>query len=277
MAQSSGTSEHEPMSAEAAPHTPDEEMHPVHFPQTQKFSLDPTYDYLREGWPQRLGYRAIRCFAHVVLPLYTVFALGVRVHGLSNLRRAGRGGLVLASNHVHYLDCALIDCLFWSFGRRAYYATLENNFKIPIARHLIRWLGGVPIPQSPHRMVRFLEEMERALQSGDCVSVYPEGILRPYAEQLHTIRRGAFQLAVRAGVPLLPICITFRESRGLHRLLRQKPLIDVRVLEPLQADPSRPQREEIDRLMTAYRRSMQSCMEEIYSQSAADPQAEEAL
>lgn len=254
-----------PDSAKAASNTRGGvDRHPVCFPQTRAFSLSAEYDYLRAGRLRRLGYRAIRCFAHVVLPFYTRLVLGVRVHGYSNLRRAGRGGLVVACNHTHYLDCALIDCLFWPLGRRIYYATLEDNFKIPIARHLIRWLGGVPIPKSPHHMARFLEEMAGALQNGGCVSIYPEGVLRPYADRLYPVKRGAFYLAVQAGTPLLPLCITFRESRGLRRLFRQKPLMDLHVLEPLQADPSRPPREETDRLMSEYCRSMEVCIAGVY-------------
>lgn len=242
------------------------DLHPVHFPQTQAFSVGAAYDFARAGWGQRLGYRAIRCFAHFVLPFYTRTVLGLRVRGLSNLSQTGREGLVVVCNHTHYLDCALIDCLFQPLGRRMYYATLENNFKIPMVRHLIRWLGGVPIPRSPHRMARFFKEMDAVLRQGHCVCIYPEGILHPYADRLYPIKRGAFHLAVQAGVPLLPLCVTFRESAGPRRLLRQKPLIDLHILEPMQADPSRPRREEIERLMAAYRRSVQTCMEEAYGE-----------
>ena len=138
---------------------------------------------------------------------------------------------MVVCNHVHLLDCTFIDCAIPV--KRMYYTTLESNLGIPIARHLIRWFGGVPIPTSMENLKTFMTEMDRALKCGHFVCMYPEGVLYPYFSDLRDFKDGAFKIAARSNVPVLPLVITFRKPRGIYRLYKKKPCVTLKILPPV--------------------------------------------
>lgn len=220
------------------PKIPDDSEHTVHFSQTKEFEIGEDYDYLRRGFFKTVGYYAIRIFAIAVLSVFNFVVFGLKIRGRRNIRKVGKSGAIITPNHVHEMDCTFVNLAFPK--RRMYYATLETNFKIPTARHLIRWLGGVPIPAGTSDLKRCIAQAEYALSLGSNICIYPEGVLRPYCDGIRTLRSGAFRLSARSGCPIIPVAITFRERKGLFRLFKRKPCISVTVLEPIFPDENEP-------------------------------------
>ena len=128
---------------------------------------------------------------------------------------------------------------------RTYFITLASNFKIPLVRHLIRILGGVPLPTDVQTTAEMFSEMGKALKKGACVQIYPEGILLPYCRGLRPFRRGAFYLAEENQVPVLPMVITFHSPTGIRRIYKRKPCLHLHILPPLWPDPALPKRQQI--------------------------------
>ena len=63
--------------------------------------------------------------------------------------------------------------------------------------------------------------------------MYPEGILYPYFNDLREFKDGAFKIAARSNVPVLPLVITFRKPHGIYRLYKKKPCVTLRILPPI--------------------------------------------
>lgn len=164
-----------------------------------------------------------------VLTVVCVLFLGFRVRGWERLRELDDTGAVVACNHIHYLDCAFLAIL--TMPRRPVFCTLEQNLQLPVIRHLIKWLGGVPIPQKISDLRRFMADAADAASKGKRVVIYPEGELELYCDHLRPFRNGAFQTAVRANVPVLPCYITQEEPRGILGLFKQKPCLVLNVGE----------------------------------------------
>jgi 1-acyl-sn-glycerol-3-phosphate acyltransferase len=200
---------------------------PVKMWEPLPFTVGENYDYLKKGFFKTLWHYIFRVFAHTVLMIYEYFIVGVRIYGRKNI--GNLRGAVIVCNHVHTLDCTFVDRAF--YRHRVYYATLETNFKIPVVRPLITWLGGVPIPRSPTREVEFVKHMEEAVKDGDMVCMYPEGVLMPYCRNLRKFRRGAFYLAKRTGCPIIPVVVTFRKPAGLRALIRQRDIPVLNILD----------------------------------------------
>lgn len=72
-------------------------------------------------------------------------------------------------NHIPSMDCTMIDLAV--FSKRIHYVTLDTNFHIPLVRHLIRWLGTVPLSHSPHQITQLFEAMGKAMDDGVLVQV----------------------------------------------------------------------------------------------------------
>ncbi len=164
-----------------------------------------------------------------VLFLYTRLFMGVRVRGSTNLWKV-RGALTVC-NHVHMLDSALVGIVL--FPRKAVFPTIGQNLNTLFPGVLVHALGGVPIPEKMSDMPYFFDEMEFKLRQGKVVHFFPEGQLVPYGTTLRGFKRGAFRLAAKAHVPVVPITIRFAEPKGLYRLIRRKPMMRMTVHEPI--------------------------------------------
>lgn len=183
-----------------------------------------------------LLYRVLTALLHylIAIPILTVvdvLFLGFRIRGWDHLRNIADTGAVIACNHIHYLDCSFLGIL--CAPRRPVFCTLERNLQIPVVKYLIKWMGGVAIPQKISALRRFMEDAADTAQKGKLLIIYPEGELKLYCGHLRPFKDGAFKTAVRADVPVLPCYITQEKPRGIFRLFKQKPCLVLNVGEPV--------------------------------------------
>lgn len=232
-----------------------EAEHVLHLWQPLTFTVDEDYDYLRKKWYQRFGSVLFRGIVTVILAVYNTLTLGMKVDGRKNLKLLKGQGAVAVCNHVHPMDCTMVDNALLS--KRVYYVTLDTNFRIPVVRHIIRWLGAVPMSRSPKQIRALFSQMGEAMAQGAVVQVYPEGVLIPYDSTLRSFRNGAFRLAVDSGVPVLPMVITQEPPKGFFRLYKRKPCLHLHILPPIRPDETLPRREAVAALHTACRAAME--------------------
>ncbi|MCX7656602.1 MAG: glycosyltransferase [Treponemataceae bacterium] len=190
-----------------------------------------------KGLPTRLF--SLVFYYLVAIPLlwlYCTFVLRVRFHNRKVIRRLllRREGAVTIANHVHTLDSAMVGLA--TFPRKPIFTSLPANFNLPVAGFLVNILGSVPIPSTITENGIFFYELSRRLRRGRYVHFYPEGELVQFDENLRPFKRGAFQLAVDAQVPIIPIGISFKKGKPgfLGFFFRRQ--IHVRIGDPLYPD-----------------------------------------
>lgn len=172
------------------------------------------------------------CIAFIAAPLlflWTRLVLGVRMDGGKKLR--GLKGALTVCNHVHLLDSALVGIAL--FPRKTVFPTLASNLGGLFPGALVNLFGGAPIPEKPSDMKLFFDEMHMRLLMGDAVHFFPEGHLVPYNSSLRNFKSGAFHLAAKARVPIVPLTISFVPAKGVYRLLRRKPVMRLRIGDPI--------------------------------------------
>lgn len=140
-------------------------------------------------------------------------------------------GFVSISNHIHYLDCTLIGLIY--YPNRVHYPTIEENFKIPFVRKLIRLLYAMPIPKDRIKKDRFYSQINKALKGKFILHMYPEAAMWPYYEKIREFKYGAFKIAVDANVCVQPIKFVFTKPKGLYKVYKKKKRICAVVLDPL--------------------------------------------
>lgn len=165
-----------------------------------------------------------------LLFLWTRVVLGVRVEGGKNLRGLSSGALTVC-NHVHLLDSALVCTAL--FPRKMVFPTLTSNLGSLFPGVLVNLFGGTPVPEKMFDMKLFFDEMEMRLLMGEIVHFFPEGHLVPYDTSLRNFKSGAFRLAAKARVPIVPLTISFSSPKGIYRLIRKKPVMRLKISEPL--------------------------------------------
>lgn len=119
-----------------------------------------------------------------------------------------RGGLIVVANHTSYWDPVIVGC---ALHRQVFFMAKEELFRIPFLNLIIRWLGAFPVrrglaDRKAYRTALLL------LRRGQVVGIFPEG-KRSHTGRLLPPQSGAAVLALRTGVPVLPVCI--EGSRGL--------------------------------------------------------------
>ncbi|MDF9407372.1 1-acyl-sn-glycerol-3-phosphate acyltransferase [Pelotomaculum isophthalicicum JI] len=133
------------------------------------------------------------------------------IHGLSNL--PAEGGLVLVSNHTSYWDPVIVGC---AINRRINYMAKSELFDIPLLSTFIRAVGTFPVRRDQLDRTAIRTAM-KLLEEGQIVGVFPEGT-RSRTGELLKPHPGAAMLALKAGVPFLPVAI--KGSRGFFGKVR---------------------------------------------------------
>ena len=230
--------------------------HVVHMPTPFACNIDAHYRFVNKNVFFRLGSNLL--FYLIAMPVLSIasrLVFGLKIVGKKNLRYV-RGGAVTVTNHVHILDSPMVACTL--FPRKPLFASLQSNFEIPVVRRLVRILGGVPIPESPKALGAFMDAMRMQLKKGRIVHFYPEASLWPWHEELRPFKNGAFHLAVRSDVPVVPMVFTFREAGWLMRRLRKKPLVTLTVGEPEYPTKAGSERSRMEEMRRAVEEAMEA-------------------
>lgn len=110
---------------------------------------------------------------------------------------------VVVSNHQSFADIPLISTLPWEMK----WLAKAELFRIPFVGWMMTIAGDIPVERGDKR--KAAQSLLRAkwyLQHKCSVIFFPEGTRSPDA-RVHRFNEGAFHLAVREGVPILPLVI----------------------------------------------------------------------
>src|SRR2546425_12048404 len=126
----------------------------------------------------------------------------VKVTGLEHLEP--KQAYVFVANHFSYLDAAP---LFAFTGRRMGMVAKKELLKAPILGVGMGFVNVIAIDRSNReRAVESLKIATERLRSGISFGVCPEGTRAQPGEML-PFKKGAFHMAVQAGVPVVPIAL----------------------------------------------------------------------
>jgi 1-acyl-sn-glycerol-3-phosphate acyltransferase len=134
----------------------------------------------------------------------------VRLEGLENLPA---GPCILAANHVSYVDpLAFVPFI----PRRVSVALKKELYRIPILGLGMLLAKFISVDrESREGAVDSLKTAVRYLSEGLSFAVYPEGT-RSQDGRLRPFKKGAFVVAIQAGVPVVPVSIA-----GAQKLMQK--------------------------------------------------------
>jgi 1-acyl-sn-glycerol-3-phosphate acyltransferase len=125
-----------------------------------------------------------------------------RVIGRENIIK--KGGLCFVSNHSGMYDIVLL--LSYAGRPFGFIAKKELSF-IPFLNIWIPLLGGLFIDRkNPRKAFDTIARGVRRIQSGGSMLIFPEGT-RSQGRGLLPFRAGAFKLALKSGMPIVPVAI----------------------------------------------------------------------
>ena len=129
---------------------------------------------------------------------------GARVHvqGIEHIRPGT--SYVFLSTHQSYMD---IPAMLGYLPAQLRIAAKKSLFRVPFMGWHLKRAGHIPIDRSStENAVASMQKAASYLRNGICAFVFPEGT-RSRDGYLHKFKKGGFKLALRAGVPIIPITI----------------------------------------------------------------------
>ena len=168
-----------------------------------------------------LVYYAGRFSTRMLLLLLTHW----RVKGRENIPE--QGPLLIVANHINLADPPILGV---SVRRKVMFMAKEELFRSRFSRYFIRNFGAFPVHRGQLDR-RALRQAEQLLAQGLALVMFPEG-RRSNNAQLQTAFPGSALIALRSGVPILPVGITGTENiKGIGWLFR-RPQVTVNIGYP---------------------------------------------
>jgi 1-acyl-sn-glycerol-3-phosphate acyltransferase len=133
--------------------------------------------------------------------LLWIVGVRVRVEGLENVPTRV---CIFAANHISAIDpMAFIPAI----PRRVAILVKTELFRIPFLGAAMRAAQFVPVDRADREAAAAtLESGVERLKKGTSLAIYPEGTRSPDG-RLRPLKKGAFIMAVEAGVPIVPVSI----------------------------------------------------------------------
>jgi 1-acyl-sn-glycerol-3-phosphate acyltransferase len=136
--------------------------------------------------------------------------IDLRTEGIEHIGQSKR--YILIANHHSYFD---IPCIFAAIPQPIRFMAKKSLFSIPIFGWALGRAGFIPIDRKNRRTaVKSFDLAVERIRRGNTIVIFPEeGRSREVA--MRPFQRGAFLLAIRSELPILPIAID-----GTYEVLR---------------------------------------------------------
>lgn len=150
-----------------------------------------------------MWYRACQIFLPFIAPVFRFQVVGKK-------EVPSTGGVILAANHVSYLDPIFIGVAL--VERQLYFMAKDELFQSPLFAALIRELNAFPVRRGQVDYAG-IRQCLRLLEKGEVLLMFPEGT-RGDGLALGKAEEGIGFLAAHAGCPVVPVHV-----QGTDRVL----------------------------------------------------------
>jgi len=147
-------------------------------------------------------YSLVRAIAWIILKIFW----RMEIIGIENLPESG--GLIIASNHVSYLDPAVLAA---SVNRKIYFIAKKEIFKNTFISFILKNVNAFPVDRKNIDIIAFKKAIN-ILREEKVLGIFPEGT-RSSNGELQELKLGAIKIALKTGIPILPVGIS-----GTHEI-----------------------------------------------------------
>ena len=190
------------------------------------------YRYIsKRTLPEKIKYALEKFF--IVKP-FTVYenkaVLKTRYEGRENLH--GLRAAVLTCNHVAKFDCLAVK--YGARGHRTFVVAAPFNNMRGSLGEFMRAGDMLPMSETMAGLRNFNEAVKEVLEKRkDFLLVYPEGSMWWMYDKVRPYKDGAFVIAVKYNVPVVPQFITYREGKKVDEEGIREKYFTVHITPPI--------------------------------------------
>jgi 1-acyl-sn-glycerol-3-phosphate acyltransferase len=165
----------------------------------------PAADLLPVGPRANFTYRLVRS---VGVPLLRL-CFGFEIKGKDNLPRSRSGNYIVIANHLNWLDEFALLMLFPIEPRLHFLADPTMLITRRFQWWLVRATGGyVPVVRERRGDTALFRHVDRCLEIGGAVAIFPEANYGPMEGELLPFHKGFAHFAIKAGVSVVPVALS---------------------------------------------------------------------
>jgi len=155
----------------------------------------PVLTYCRLISNPKLALRLTRLLDRIIL-----FLAGISVE-IEGLEKIPKSGCVLVGNHRSIVD---VTAVFLDLPVDIRFLGKKELFHIPLVSYALSTMGMIPVDRSnPEAAAKSIDLAVSVLKDGKSFVLFPEGT-RSRSGELLPFKKGAFVLAIKAQVPVVP-------------------------------------------------------------------------
>lgn len=134
--------------------------------------------------------------------MWQVFALvPVRVKGREHI--ISQGPFIICANHTSYMDIPVTYCVFKKYF--VFVAKREVE-KWPLFKIFFTSKMNITVDrESGSGSIDAFKQMIAEIDRGHPLAIYPEGTISRHAPEMQEFKPGAFAIAIRKQIPILPV------------------------------------------------------------------------
>ncbi len=225
-----------------------------------KYQFDETYPYIDKSLSFKLNGILGFFVKWVLVAFWNRMHFGIRIKGKENVRKYRKeleNGAMCVCNHVYVFDAFGVNQAVKKFG----------TLRIPMfAKHFngkngwfMRHVGGVPIPETRGGIAKFNEAFDEYHRRKEWFLIFPEAVRWNMYAPIRPFKTGAFSMAYKYDIPVIPMVYSYRERKGLYRLFGSKnmPCMNLHIGEPIFFDKNANRKEELLRVGTIAHKKME--------------------
>lgn len=180
-------------------------------------TIDKSYIYCHDSAFKRFTHFFwYRMIATPIAFLYGKAVFGQRTVDAEKLKPFRHKGYFLYGNHTQAIADPFIPNVI-NFPQTNYFIVHPNNVSMPVLGKVTPSLGALPLPDDMTAYRSFLNAVERRIDEGHTVVIYPEAHIWPYYTRIRPFPDTSFHYPVKQNVPVFCFTNTYRKRRFVKR------------------------------------------------------------
>ena len=165
-----------------------------------------------------------------------------------------KGGAIVTCNHFNIADNYVVYRTIKPALKKRHYlykVIKEGNyttFKGPV-RLMMRHGNTLPLSSNPETMKKFWDGMDTLLKRGEKILIYPEQGMWWNYRKPRPVKSGAFRMAKKYNVPIIPTFITMKDSEYMDDAGFKVQELYVHYLPPIYPDEDLSVNDDVNRMM----------------------------
>ena len=219
--------------------------------------FDETYTYLDKSFKFKvLNFLMYLVTWFVAFPLNWI-RFGIKIEGREKIRKNRKllaNGVMTICNHVHRWD--MICVLQAMRYRKAWIPMYSQPFNGKDG-FIMKSVGGIAIPENYGGLRKFEQAINELRSANKWIHIFPESCSWNFYAPLRPFKTGAFNMAYRYSLPIIPMIITFRPRTGWRKLFgKADPLLTIHVGDPIIPDINQKRKDEVTRMCNLAHKTM---------------------